>query len=172
MTLDELFNDKTNKTKQKVETVSNWLTDGSLRLDELIVFAEKSKDVDKASCIESIEFATRKNLNIIDEELLLFATKMLSEKAPRIKWESAKVIGNIAGLFPTKLDNVIEKLMINTNDDGTVVRWATAFALGEIIKLKTNQNAKLLPFVKKIIDEEKDNAIKKKYIEAVKKATR
>ena len=172
MTLEVLFNDKTKKTKQKVETLSNWLLDGSLRLDELMAFAEKSKDPNKASCIESIEFATRKDLQIADEALLLFVTQMLAEKAPRIKWESARVIGNIAKLFPAKLDDAIESLIVNSNNEGTLVRWATAVALGEIIKLKTKHNVRLLPYAMQMAEKEQDNAVKKKYNAAIKTATK
>jgi hypothetical protein len=58
MTIDELLKGKTKKAKEKVVTISEWLLDGSLPTDELIVFAEKAKDPDKATCIEAIEFAT------------------------------------------------------------------------------------------------------------------
>ncbi len=53
--------------------------------------------------------------------------------------------------------------------DGTVVRWAAAFALGEILKLKTKHNKELLPALEAISKRETNNAIKKKYIEAIRK---
>lgn len=170
MTLAELLNDKTKKAKEKVETISKWLLDGSLPADELIVFAEQAKDPEKGTCIEAIEFATRQNVNIADENVLAFVTKTLTETAPRVKWESAKVVGNIAKLFPTKLTKPISHLLTNAKDNGTVVRWAAAFALGEILKLKTKHNTDLLPTLEKVCDEEQDNAIKKKYLDAIKKA--
>jgi hypothetical protein len=107
MTLTELLNDKTKKSKEKVETVSKWLLDGSLPTDELIVFAEKAKDQEKATCIEAIEFATKQNPKIADESVFAFVTKTLTENAPRVKWESAKVVGNIAHL---SLQNLIKQL--------------------------------------------------------------
>ncbi len=169
MTIDQLLNDKTKKTKEKVQEISNWILEGSIQLDELIVFAEKSKDSEKASCIEAMEFSTRQNPKIADEALLSFMTKALDEKAPRIKWESAKVIANIAASFPTKLDKVIDRLLANSEHSGTVVRWATAFALGEILKLKTEHNKELLPAVEKICHNEENNGVKKQYLEAIKK---
>lgn len=168
MTLDKLLNDKTKKVKEKVETISKWLLDGTLPMEELIVFAEKAKDPVKGTCIESIEFATRQKVTIADENLLDFVTKTLTENAPRVKWESAKVVGNIAKLFPTKLTKPISNLLTNAKDSGTVVRWAAAFALGEILKLKTKNNKDLLPTLEAICDTELDNAIKKKYLDAIK----
>jgi HEAT repeat protein len=169
MTIAELLNDKTKKAKEKVETISKWLLDGSLPTDELLAFAEKAKDPEKATCIEAIEFATRQNSKIADENVFSFVTKTLTENAPRVKWESAKVVGNIAHLFPTKLSKAITNLLTNSEYDGTVVRWAAAFALGEILKLKTKHNKDLLPAIEAISGREQDNAIKKKYLDAIKK---
>lgn len=170
MTIDELLKDKTIKPKEKTETLCKWISDHSLPADELIAFAEKQKDPAKATCIEAIEYATKQNPNFADETVLAFVTETLTEKAPRIKWESAKVIGNIAHLFPTKLDKSIANLLANTAHDGTVVRWSAAFALGEILKLKTKHNAALLPAIENICEKEEKNSIKKIYLDAIKKA--
>ena len=94
----------------------------------------------------------------------------MANKAPRVKWESAKVIGNIAHLFPTKLDKVIGNLLTNSENEGTVVRWAAAFALCEILKLNIKLNEELLPALEAICNREEDNAIKKKYLDAIKKS--
>ena len=169
MTITELLNDKTKKAKQKVETISQWLLDGSMSTGEIIVFAEKAKDPEKATCIEAIEFATKQNPKIADENVLVFVTKTLTENAPRVKWESARVIGNIAHLFPTKLNKAISNLLINVEYDGTVVRWASAYALGEILKLKTKHNQDLLPTIEGICEREQDTGVKKKYLDALKK---
>jgi HEAT repeat protein len=170
LTIAELLNDKTKRAKEKVETISKWLLDASLPTDELIVFAGHAKDPEKGTCIEAIEIATRQNAAIADETVLAFVTKTLTETAPRVKWESAKVIGNIAKLFPSKLTKPINNLLTNAKDNGTVVRWAAAFALGEILKLKTKHNKDLLPTLETICNSEQDNAIKKKYIDAINKA--
>jgi len=169
VTIAELLDDKKKKAKEKVETISKWLSDGSLPMDELIVFAERAKDPAKATCIEAIELSTRQDANIADEDVFAFVTTTLAEAAPRIKWESAKVVGNIAKLFPTKLAEPITHLLANAKDKGTVVRWASAFALGEIVKLKTRHNKDLLPAIEAICEGEEDNGVKKKYLDALKK---
>jgi hypothetical protein len=169
MTIDELLNDKAKKVKEKTETISKWLLNGSMPFDELIAFAEKSKDSEKATCIEAIEYATRQNPAIADETVFSYVTKTLTENAPRVKWESAKVIGNIAHKFPAKLNKPIINLLINSEHSGTVVRWASAYALGEILKLKTKHNKDLLPAIEAICNREKENGVKKKYLDAIKK---
>ncbi|MCW1963165.1 HEAT repeat domain-containing protein [Chryseobacterium viscerum] len=169
MTIEELIKDKTVKSKEKVDIISKWIIDTSLPADELIAFAEKSKDPVKATCIEAIEYATKQNPSLADETVFSFVTQTLTEKAPRIKWESAKVIGNTAHLFPENLDQAISNLLGNTEHEGTVVRWSAAFALGEILKLKTPHNSTLLPALEGISEKEEKNSIKKIYLDAIKK---
>lgn len=169
MTIEALIKDKTKKTKEKVETISHWLLDGSVAPDELFAFAENTKDPDKATCIEAVELATKQNPKIADENILAFVSKTLCEKSPRVKWESAKVIGNIAHLFPAQLDRAIDNLLINSKHEGTVVRWASAFALAEILKLKTKHHKVLLPAIETLSEIETNNGVRKKYLDALKK---
>ncbi|RLJ31580.1 hypothetical protein CLU97_1011 [Chryseobacterium sp. 7] len=169
MTIEELIKDKAVKSKEKVDIISKWIIDKSLPTDELIAFAEKSKDPVKATCVEALEYATKQNPNLADETIFSFVTQTLTEKAPRIKWESAKVIGNTAHLFPENLDPAISNLLVNTEHEGTVVRWSAAFALGEILKLKTRHIETLLSALEKISEKEEKNSIKKIYLDAIKK---
>lgn len=169
MKLEELFGDKALKQKTKTELLGKLLIDKEVTLEELIAFAEKSKDTEKATCIEAIEYATRQDPNIANDKCLKYVSQKLTEEAPRVKWESAKVIGNIAHLFPTKLNVAIANLLTNSEYNGSVVRWASAFALGEILKLKTKHNKDLLPAIEAICNREEDTGVKKKYLDAIKK---
>jgi hypothetical protein len=169
MTIEQVFQDKTIEAKGKVSVIGEWLINGDLPIDELVAYAEKQKAVDKATCIEAVEYATKKTPTIADENLLVYVTKALKDDEPRVKWESAKVIGNIAKLFPDQLDKCINSLLPNAEKAGTVVRWATAYALAEILKLKTENNKKLLPKIETLCEKEEDNGVKKKYIDALKK---
>lgn len=168
MNIDELFKDKTIKAKGKVKTLGDWLFNGELPIDELLAYAGKQKPADKATCIEAIELATKKTPAIADEHVLFWVTKALKDKEPRIKWESARVIGNIARLFPANLGESIKNLLQNTENPGTVVRWATAHALAEILKLKTDGSEKLLPKIESLYEKEEDNGVRKIYLDALK----
>lgn len=169
MTIEQIFQDTSIKAKGKVKTLGEWLLNGELPIDELLVYAEKQKASDKATCIEAVEFATKKKPDIADGYVFDFVTNSLRDEEPRVKWESAKVIGNIAKLFPEKLEKAITDLLVNAENKGTIVRWATAYALAEIVKLRTENNTDLLPKVETLCDKEEDNGVKKKYLDALKK---
>lgn len=172
MTIERLFDDPSIKNKAKVKQIGEWLLSDELPVDELLAFAESQNEVNKATCIEAIEYATKKRPEISDETLLTFITKCLVDKAPRIKWESAKVIGNIARLHPDELNQAVDHLLSNAIHKGTVVRWATAYALAEILKLQTSVNQKLMPRIEKLCDKEEDSGVRKKYSDAIKKINR
>lgn len=169
MTLEQVFEDKTIKAKAKVAMIGQWLIDQELSVEELLAFAAQQVATHKATCIEALEYATKQTTAIADLNLLVELTKALQENEPRIKWESAKVIGHIAKHFPDNLALTLKHLLVNAEHSGTVVRWATAYALGEILKLKTAHNQQLLPQLERLSATEQDNGVKKKYLDALKK---
>ncbi len=169
MDLKSILLDKQIKAKEKTEAISGLLLENKINMDELMQAASISNDSEKATCIEAIEYATKIKPTVATLACLKYVSKTLTEKAPRIKWESAKVIGNIAHLYPNKLDEAIKNLLVNTESNGTVVRWSAAFALGEILKLQTSKNKTLIPAIKTISDREEKNSIKKIYLAALKK---
>ena len=168
MDINTVLTDKSIKPKEKIEILCKNLLDKNILIDELMEFAEKSKDSVKATCIESLEFASSKNPEIINPKCFKFIVDNLVSKAPRIKWECAKVIGNTAHLFKKNLDDAVKKLLENASYDGTVVRWSSAFALVKIIKLKTKHNEIIIQEITKILKKEDKNNIKKMYDEAIK----
>lgn len=170
MHLPNLLSDKTIKPKQKTETLSQLLLEAKISPEELITFAQAAKDPAKATCIEALEFATKQQPALACKNTFQFVTQSLQTKAPRIKWESAKVIGNTAHLFQDQLPEAIQNLLDNTQHEGTVVRWSAAFALGEILKLQTRRHPDLLPALETIMEQEEKNSIKKIYLAAIKQS--
>lgn len=168
MDFEIIFQDKNSKSKEKTEQLCAWLTANPDQLHALIAFAKEAKDPVKATCIEAVEFATKKDPAIADVSCLAFVTANLAAKAPRVKWESAKVIGNIAHRFPGKLDEAVKGLLDNSEHEGAVVRWSAAFALGEILKMKTALNKTLIPAAEAICRREEKNSIRKIYADALK----
>lgn len=168
MVIEEILKDKSLKAKGKVEELSKALLEGKIKMDDVIKAAENAKDSEKGTCIESLEFATRTKPEISTLKCFHFAVKCLADKAPRVKWEAAKVIGNIARLYKTKLDDAIHRLLVNTEDPGTVVRWSAVYALSKILACKTKRNADLIPAIEAIIKREENKAIKKMYLAGLK----
>jgi hypothetical protein len=168
MNIHAVLADKQAKVKAKVETLSKMLLDGDVDLADMIEAARALTGSDKGTCIEAIEFATKARPEIASLECLKFVSDSLLDKAPRVKWESAKVIGNIAHVYPDKLDRTIGNLLTNSEFPGTVVRWSAAFALGKIVGLNMRRNKGLIPAIEAIVRREEDNAIKKIYQVALK----
>ncbi len=167
--LEEIFKDKALKPKEKTELLCQSVIEKKVSVKELLSFADASKDPVKATCIEVIEFVSRIEPKRMSEEAFDYALNHLSAKAPRIKWESAKVIGNTCAIYPARLEEAVTLLIKNAKDNGTVVRWSAAFALGEILKLKLPVLKDLLPRLIKLSEEEEKNSIKKIYQAAIKK---
>ncbi len=117
--------------------------------------------------IESLEYASEDKPEIIAPKLD-FIIEHLEDKAPRVKWEAARIIANLSGKFSDKLQKAIPNLLKNTQDKGTVVRWSAAFALGEIAKNNPKTRKQLLPIFEKNIESEKNNGVKNVYIKAMK----
>jgi HEAT repeat protein len=172
MILALLFKDKSIKSKQKTSQICHWLLDGTLPIHQLIAYAETAKRTEKATCIEGIEQASKLNANIVNEEAFSFVINSLLDKEPRVKWESARVIGNTVSIFKDKLDEAIKNLILNTSHEGTIVRWSAAYALGEIIKLKLKDNESLIKTLNKVCENEPKNSIKKIYLTAIKKVAK
>lgn len=166
--IESLLSDKTLGSKEKTETIARYLNEKPATIDQLRDIAAKAKDPVKATCIEAVEYVSKENPAVVNEAFFLFVSESLLAKAPRIKWESARVIANTARLFPEKLDTAISNLLVNTEHPGTVVRWSAATALGEIIKLNTFHNPELMPTLEAIAEREEKQSIRKIYLAALK----
>lgn len=169
MNISELLKNKSIKPKEKTEILANLILDGSVKVNDLIVLIRSLKDSEQATCIEALEFASKQNPKIATPQLFDLVSETLLSKAPRVKWESAKVIANTAALFQNNLDKAILNLLHNTEHTGTVVRWSAALALSEILKLKTPHQNQLIPAIQQLIDKEEKNSIKKIYQAGLKK---
>lgn len=167
--INDKLSNKTLKPKEITEAISEWIKTNPDKVNNLIELAAISKDPVRATIIESMEYATKTNPDVASIEWFHFVSGTLSDKAPRIKWESAKVIGNIAHRYPEILDQAISNLLINSEHSGTVVRWSAAFALGEIIKLRIDSYSELIDAVENIMNREEKPSIKKIYQAALKK---
>lgn len=167
--INDILSNKTIKPKEKTEAISEWIKTNPDKVNNLIELAATAKDPIKATIIESMEYASKTKPDVASIEWLHFVSDTLSAKAPRIKWESAKVIGNIAHRYPESLDQAISNLLINSEHSGTVVRWSAAFALGEIIKLSIDSYSELIDAVENIMNREEKPSIKKIYQAALKK---
>ena len=168
MDFKTFFSDKTTNSKIKTESLAKAILDKEITIDEILVFASLQKDPIKATIIESIENVTKQKPEFITEKNLHFIIESLSEKAPRIKWESSRVIANTIHLFQNKQVDIIPELLKNTSHEGTVVRWSTALAFASILKTDSPESKRIISGIKIIAEKEEKNSIKKIYRAALK----
>jgi len=120
--------------------------------------------------LEAMEAVTRDNPKAISKKDLDFVTQFIVDGNNAQMRESSRVIGNVAYAFPNELDAIIPLLMQNAKNDGTVVRWSAAYALGRIVATPKYANSDLFDKVTKLAESETENGIKKQYLAGLKKA--
>ncbi|HUR66757.1 MAG TPA: hypothetical protein VMZ03_10460 [Chitinophagaceae bacterium] len=168
--LNQVLTDKTLKAKEKVLSISQLIIRDKISIQRLIEIAGSAGDTGQATIIESMEYASKTKPTIINEKAFQFVIEKLKSDAPRVKWESAKVIANTAHLFPKILKKAVPALLDNSEHTGTVVRWSAAGALSKIIQCKTSLNKQLIPAIEALEKSEEDHAIRKIYQQGLKKA--
>ncbi|HEC86289.1 MAG TPA: hypothetical protein ENI49_00210 [Thermoplasmatales archaeon] len=157
------------KSNEIVSLLSENLKKDDKLVVELIQCFEKGSTIEKGNCMEAIEYVTKEKPGFA-EGCLDFVIEHLNDKAPRVRWEAARIIGNTAQKFPDKIREAIPKLLENTDDKGTVVRWSAAFALTEIAKSNPEMQKELIPEFEKITERENNKGVKNIYMKYLKDA--
>ncbi len=145
---------------EKVKKDNSFLNDFSKCLEE-------GTPVEKGICMEVLEYVSQEKPELVIPHID-GTIAYLDYDAPRVKWEAARVIANLAPKYPEKAAKAINKLIINTKDKGTVVRWSTAFALGEIAKYGKSNQATLVKKMEDLVRKEQNNGVKNVYLKALK----
>ena len=169
MPLEELFADRSLAAKDRSARLAHLLEVGEVKGPALIAFAEQAKPPVKATCLEGLEQVTKARPRLLTEAGLDLCLRALSDKEPRVKWEAARVIGNTIHQFPKRAEEAVNALRGNVAHEGTVVRWSMAYALAQVILLRTPLNMWLLAEVASIIKKEEKSSIRKIYEAAIKK---
>lgn len=164
----ELFDDKNIKPKEKVTRLSNYIIDKKVSVTDVLIYTDKKKETIIASCVEAFEIVSRTAPQLITKEVIVFVSKTLSAKAPRLKWESAKVLGNSAANYVNEYKEAIPTLIQLTEYDGTVVRWSAAYAIASIIQHKSKWQADLIKLAEHLAEHEEKGSISKIYKKALK----
>ncbi|HQL16975.1 MAG TPA: hypothetical protein PK775_06750 [Rectinema sp.] len=151
------------KPKEIVELLARALSNDRNLSSELIQCFDHGTTAEKGNCMEAIEFVTKEHPEF-SKDCLDFVVAHLNDKAPRVKWEASRIIANVAQKFPDTVQFAIPKLLENTQDKGTVVRWSAAFALTEIAKSNKAAQIKLIPEFRKILEREDNNGVRKIYL--------
>lgn len=140
--------------------------DGKL-LESLSEEFELLTDVEKGVVMEALEYATDIDPEVA-EPVLQVVFDCLECEAPKVKWEAARIVGNIARRYPDRAALSTSRLLENAKHKGTVVRWSSAYALGEILRHNSKVRGRLLPEIDKALRREKNSGVKNVYLKALK----
>lgn len=127
---------------------------------------KNSSDAERGICIETLEYVSKDSPDIAEPHVETVIS-YLNDKAPRVKWEAARIIANISRSYPEKAVKAVENLMKNATDKGTVVRWSSAFALGEIAKNNKSRQKELIKTLENFANKEQNNGVKNVYLKAL-----
>ncbi len=164
--IEEILQSKL-KPKEKITRLAEEIKKDKKFVNEIVGRFESVPAGDQGHLIESLEYASQNNPEYIVPHLD-FVICHLEDKAPRVKWECARIIANFALKFSDETGKAIPALLKNTKDKGTVVRWSLAFALGEIAKNNLKLQKEIIPKIKKIIKKENNKGVKNVYLKALK----
>jgi HEAT repeat protein len=127
-----------------------------------------AKTPEKGTCVEALVLVAKEHPEYVLPHLES-VMECLADKAPRVRWEAAHVIANVAPRFPWRAAEATDLLLVNATDKGTVVRWSTALALGEILKANEASRATLQPLIEELSRSETNNGVRNHYVKALKK---
>lgn len=165
--LDEIRNSKKN-SKQLLFEISQALIKDHKLLGQIKEGLSAGSKVEKGILMESLEYASKDDPSIAENMIDTVVDYLDYEDSPRVKWEGARVIANISQRYPEKAVRAVDKLLENAKDQGTVVRWSAAFALGEIAKYNLKARAGLLPKIEAVLKKEQNSGVKNVYLKALK----
>jgi len=158
------------KPKEKQTKLVEAVVSGKIPAKEFIAFFESANDVDKGTCADVVKHVSGQKPEIL-APFIDTLVEYINYKAPRVKWGVPEAIGNMAKVYPDKVEKAIPYLLKNTTDEEvntTVIKWCAAYALAEIAKNNSKTRKQLLPIFDKIIASEKNNGVKNVYAKALK----
>jgi len=170
MNIIEVLADKSTKPLEKRNAIADAIFNGIIKIQDLAALGIENKKL--ALVFEAIEELSSKHTDMTDLHWLRFAEKHLQSQDNNIKRETARIVGNIAHLFPNDLETIIPKLIENTNNESTVIRWSCAYALGRIVALPKYAKSKLYDQIIILAEKEQMNGNKNQYINGLKKANK
>lgn len=164
--LDEIRNSK-KKPKELVADLVEVVKKDKKLLEQIPECLKIGNDVERGNCLWMLTDISKEQPEWL-EPYIEMVVDYINDKAPRVKWEADETLANLAEKYPDKVGKAVDKLLINTKDKGTVVRWSAALALGEIAKYNLKLRPSLLKQIDNILKKEVNNGVKNVYLRALK----
>lgn len=157
----------TTKPKEKQVKLVEVVCTGKIKGKEFFEFFKSASDVEKGTCADIMKHVSEQKPEILAPYLDVLI-EYINYKTPRVKWGVPESIGNMAKQYPDKVEKAIPKLLLNTKDESTVVRWCAGYALSEIAKYNSKKQKELISTFSDIVKKEKNNGVKNIYLRTLK----
>ena len=158
------------KPKELVTFLTEKIAADHALFPQVIKLLKTGSKIEKGTSADIIEKVSIENPELV-APYLNDLIDYINFDLPRVKWGIPQAIGNLSKKYPIESGKAIPKLLINTKDESTVVKWCAAFAISEIAKYNTSTQSMLLPKMQHIAESEKNNGVKNVYLKAIKKIT-
>jgi len=155
------------KPKELVAFLTESIRKDEKLFSQLIEILKTGSDVEKGTCADVMKHISKDKPEIV-VSYIDGIIGYINYRAPRVKWGVSESMGNLSQNFPKEVEKAIPRLLLNTKDESTVVRWCAAFALSEIAKNNPRVRKELVPKIEEIIRNEKNNGVKNVYLKALK----
>jgi hypothetical protein len=162
---DEIRNWK-GKPKELVAFLTESIEKDEKLFAQLIEILKFGSDVDRGTAADVMKHVSKNKPEMV-APYIGDLVDCINYKAPRVKWGVPETIGNLAQKYPTEVEKAIPRLLVNTKDKSTVVRWCAAFALTEIAKSNPAIRKELGSKIEEIVQNEKNNGVKNVYLKAL-----
>lgn len=170
MTITEIMNNKSLKRLEKRNSLAEAIINREFNVSIILEACESLPEKNISLLLEAIEEVSRSKEFTLEADYLDLAEKYILSSDNSCKREASRIVGNLANKFPTKLDKAITALFQNTKNDGTVIRWASAYALSRIIIIPQYAKSPLFEQISDLCAKENESGVKNQYIKALKKA--
>ena len=170
MTITEIMMDKSIKRLEKRNAIVAAIISREVTYSILSEACESLSEKNISLLLEAVEEVSRSKEFTLEPEYLDLAEKYIVSSDNSCKREASRIVGNLANKFPTKLENAIPSLLQNAGNDGTVIRWASAYALSRIILIPNYAKSPLFEQISDLCAKENESGVKNQYMKALKKA--
>jgi hypothetical protein len=167
--IDEIFKLKLSPKEQKNKLITEVLN-GKIDIDDLMNYFVKINYQTKNICADVLVAVSSKQPELFEDYInILF--NYIAYDSPKVRWGVQETIGNLAMVYPTKVEPAVPLILKNTKKskmNTTLVRCSAAYALTEILKDDENIQQELLQEIHEIIASEENEDIVNVYLNGLK----
>lgn len=160
MTIQQIIDDKSIKRLEKRKALIEGIINGSFDFSAISAacsFLPEKKHFPYTGSLGRSQPFQRVPL---EEDYLNLSERYILSPDPSCKREASRIVGNLAAAFPANLDHAIDALLQNAEHDGTVIRWASAYALARIVLIPQYVRGPLFEQVSRLCEKEQENGVR------------